>query len=173
MSGDELRLSDGRVVLRPWADDDLAAMVALFDEPEIAFRVPVAAPFDLAAARTHLDMTRRAWAKGGWRYLVITEAGDDRPCGEVLLNPVGHTIGYVVGAAYRRRGLATAALRLVTGYAHDTLAMPEVYLDIEADNAGSVAVARSAGFRPADLAPQEVEDKGRRYLLHRWVHQAE
>lgn len=169
MTRHELRTEDGRIVLRDWSDGDLTQMVVLFDDPEVAFRLPLPSPFDLAAARAHLEMTRRAQARGERRYFAIT-SGADAPLGEVMINLVDHTIGYVVGAAHRRRGLAAGAVRLITGYAHDTLSIPRVYLEIEADNTGSVAVAEAVGFRPMDVAPATVTDKGRRYRLHRWVH---
>ncbi|MFF7640293.1 GNAT family N-acetyltransferase [Streptomyces canus] len=41
------------VRLREWSDADLADLVALYDDPEMARWTPVASPFDLAAARAY------------------------------------------------------------------------------------------------------------------------
>ncbi|MFF2901145.1 hypothetical protein [Streptomyces sp. NPDC057966] len=43
-------------------------------------------------------------------------------------------------------------------------------LGLEPDNHPSIAVARSAGFRPADSPPETVTDKGRTYELLTWEH---
>lgn len=150
MNAQDVRLTDDVVVLRPWTDDDLPQMVRLFDDPEIAFRTPVTAPFDLRAARTHLETLRRAQEAGDRLCLAITTVEDGLPRGEVMLNVRDDSIGYAVGPAYRGRGLAARAVRLLTAYAHDVLDRPRLYLWIEADNAGSTGVARAAGFRPGD-----------------------
>ncbi|MDG4792899.1 GNAT family N-acetyltransferase [Micromonospora sp. WMMD1082] len=166
---EDVRLDGDGVVLRQWSERDLAQLVAIFDHEEMAYRLPVAAPFDLAAAEAYLITARRAQEAGHRIYLAIT-SGDDLARGEVMLNFAGRTIGYAVGPAHRGQGLASRALRLITRYAHSVAGLPTVYLDIEADNAGSAAVARSVGYRPAGGEPAFVEDKGRRYALHRWTH---
>jgi hypothetical protein len=47
---------------------------------------------------------------------------------------------------FRRRGLATRAVVLVTRYAFDTLGVTEVELETEPDNVASRGVAQRAGF---------------------------
>ncbi|MEV1143347.1 GNAT family N-acetyltransferase [Micromonospora sp. NPDC049799] len=170
MNAQDVRLTDDVVVLRPWTEDDLPQMVRLFDDPEIAFRTPVTAPFDTRAARTHLETLRRAQEAGDRLCLAITAAEDDLPRGEVMLSFRDDSVGYAVGPAYRGRGLAARAVRLLTTYAHEVLDRPRMHLWIEADNAGSTGVARAAGYRPGDAEPMVVEDKGRRYPLLPWVH---
>nr|WP_230416872.1 GNAT family N-acetyltransferase [Micromonospora tarapacensis] len=157
------------VVLRQWSERDLAQLVTIFDHDEMAYRLPMASPFDLAAAKAYLATARRAREAEARIYLAIT-SGDDLARGEIMINLAAGTVGYAVGPAYRGRGLAGRALRLITAYAHTVAGLPAVYLEIEADNAGSTAVARSAGFRPTGGEPVFVEDKGRRYALHRWAH---
>jgi RimJ/RimL family protein N-acetyltransferase len=159
------------VVLRPWTDADLGAMVELFDDVDIAHRTPLAAPFDADAARAYLERARQAGTDGSRLQLAITTDGGT-PLGEVLLNRQTGAIGYSVGAAHRRRGLALRAVRLLTEYALGTLSRPEVLLEIEPDNAASIAVARAAGFHVSGAEPVAVEDKGRRYTLISWVRAA-
>jgi RimJ/RimL family protein N-acetyltransferase len=79
-------------------------------------------------------------------------------------------MGYIVGAANRGQRLALRALRAMTEYAHTTIALPRVILEIEPDNHPSIAVARSAGFHLSDSAPETVTDKGRTYELLTWQH---
>jgi RimJ/RimL family protein N-acetyltransferase len=162
-------LTGAGLVLRAWSEADLSTMVDLFDDPDIAYRLPVASPFDLASARRFLDDARQARMEGNRLQLAITTDGQ-QPKGEILLNLRIGSIGYMVGAAYRGQGLAVRATRLMTTYAHGALGLPRVVLQTEPDNDPSIGVARGAGFHPSDAEPQVVEDKGRRYALSTWVH---
>lgn len=166
-TGKTTLVGDG-IVLRAWADADLPQMVLLFDDPEIAYRTPIASPFDAAAAKAYLSSVDRARQGGTRLHLAITV--DDLPRGEVVLNLATAGIAYVVGASYRGQGLARRAVTRLVTHAYDDLGLQRTYLEIEADNDGSASVARAAGFRPTDDEPEFVEDKGRRYALHRWMH---
>ncbi|WP_306213973.1 GNAT family N-acetyltransferase [Actinoplanes sp. RD1] len=112
--------------------------------------------------------------------MVLREAGtrlhqaitvDGLPRGEVMLDLATAGIAYVVGASYRGQGLARRAVTRMVTHAYDTFGLQRTYLETEADNVESAAVARAAGFRPTNEEPEFVEDKGRRYALHRWTHQ--
>lgn len=166
-----VRLTSHDLVLREWEDADLPAMVKLFDEPDIADRTPLASPFDLDAAREYLEMIDRTRAEGQRLHLAITADGHE-PLGEVLLNLSRGTMGYGVGAAHRGQRLALRAAQLLTDYAHQTLALPRILLEIEADNAASISVARALDFRPTNDEPEQVEGKGRAFVLHIWAHDA-
>ncbi|MFB4316635.1 GNAT family N-acetyltransferase [Actinomadura sp. 21ATH] len=156
------------LTLREWADDDLAAMVELFDDADVADRTPLASPFDLAAARAYLERAREAQAAHQRVQLAITTDGTEVK-GEVRLNRLKGTISYVVGAAHRGQGLAVRAVRLMTDLARQDLGYARVALEIEPDNAPSIAVARSAGFRLTDAEPEVVEGERRSYTLCTWV----
>jgi RimJ/RimL family protein N-acetyltransferase len=166
-----VRLTGHGLVLREWQDADLPIMVELFDEPDIADRTPLASPFDLNAAREYLELIHRTRAEGQRLHLAITIDGHT-PLGEVLLNLTRGTMGYAVGSAHRGQRLAVRAGRLVTDYAHQVLGLPRVLLEIEADNAPSVSVARTLNFRPTNDEPEQVEGKGRSFVLHLWAHYA-
>ncbi|QXJ23052.1 GNAT family N-acetyltransferase [Actinomadura graeca] len=162
-------LSGHGLVLREWGDDDLEALVELFDDPDIAYWTPLVTPFDVAAARTYIARAREGRVRDERLHLAITTDGR-RPLGEVMLNKVYGTIGYGVGAAHRGQGLASRAVLLMTEYALGAGGLARVSLEIEPGNAASVAVARAAGYRLTDVAPVVVEDKGRRVALLTWTH---
>ncbi|MDI3389945.1 GNAT family N-acetyltransferase [Streptomyces sp. B-S-A8] len=165
------------LVLREWTEDDLPAMAELFDEPGIAHRTPLASPFDAQAARAYLDRARATRADGTRLQLAVTEDGAT-PLGEVLLGSLGAerpagavTLGYAIGAAHRGRRLALRATRLLTAYAHTTLGLHRIRLQIEPDNAASTGVARAAGYRlRTDVPPTTGTQKGRTYTLQVWEH---
>lgn len=165
----QIVISSHGLVLREWTDDDIPVMQELFDDPEVAYRTPLEAPFDHAAVLRYLTRLRKARQEDKRLHLAITLDGR-QPLGEIVLGLSTTSIGYAVGTAYRGQRLASRALRAVTEYAHAHLALPELILEIEPDNDASIAVARAAGFQPSDTAPETVTDKGRTYDLLRWEH---
>src|SRR3954462_11680838 len=148
MDRPEIRIAGMGVVLREWTAGDLRAMVEIFDDPEVAYRTPVASPFDLDAAGAYLQKIHQARGEGTRRHLAIPVEGG-KPCGEVLLNLTAGSIGYTVGASFRGQGLARRAAALMTGYAHQVIGMTQVRAEIEPGNQESIAVAEGLGYRPS------------------------
>ncbi|MEU4929591.1 GNAT family N-acetyltransferase [Streptomyces yokosukanensis] len=166
---DRIKLTGEGLVLRDWTEADLAAMPGLFDHPDIAYWTPIVSPFDEAAARARLDRDRQLRAEGGTILLAITVDGR-APLGEVMLrhSPEATEIGYAVGPAHRGQGLAVRAVRVMAAYAFEQLGVEQVILELEAENASSVAVATKAGFSLLDVPLIEGEEKGRPYTLQTW-----
>ncbi|MEU9137289.1 GNAT family N-acetyltransferase [Streptomyces sp. NPDC048404] len=166
---ERIELSGEGLVLRDWTEADLTAMPALFDHPDVAYWTPIVSPFDEAAARARLDRDRRLRAEGTAVLLAITVDGG-APLGEVMLRraPEGTEIGYAVGPAHRGQGLAVRAVRVMAAYAFERLGAEQVILELEAENAASVAVATKAGFALLDVPLITGEEKGRPFTLQTW-----
>jgi RimJ/RimL family protein N-acetyltransferase len=152
-----LVLTGDGIVLREWRDEDLDDLVVLLDEPDIARWTPMPSPFDLEAGIAYLKRARQSRTSGQRIQLAITLDGG-RPVGEVLLFGVDAglreaELGYLVGATNRRRGLASGALSLLSGYARSTLGLHRLLLRIDAQNTASCAVARRCGYRLTDQPP--------------------
>jgi RimJ/RimL family protein N-acetyltransferase len=163
--------------LREWRADDVRALVALYDDPEIARWTPVPSPFGTEAACTYLAAAGRKRIEGRGVHLAITTDGR-LPLGEVLLfrsatDARDAELAYGVGPAHRGRGLAARAVRLVTGYATRHLEPRRVILCIEAGNAASEAVARSTGFELTDDELVLRKHKDRDVALRTWCHRHE
>jgi RimJ/RimL family protein N-acetyltransferase len=146
-----ITLTGDGITLREWQQDDLDDLVELLDEPDIARWTPMPSPFDMAAGIAYLKRAHQGRTGGQRIQLVITTDGR-RPLGEVLLFGVDGglkeaELGYLVGAAYRRRGLAAAALSLLTDYACGPLRLSRLLLRIDPGNTASTAVARRCGYR--------------------------
>jgi RimJ/RimL family protein N-acetyltransferase len=140
------------VRLREWQSGDLDDLIRLLDEPDIARWTPMPSPFDVEAGIAYLSRAHQGRVKGQRIQLAITAGHDDRPLGEVLLFGVDAglreaELGYLVGAPYRRRGLASAALTLLSGYAHGPPGLRRLLLRIDPGNTASTAVARRCGYR--------------------------
>ncbi|MEW1694814.1 MULTISPECIES: GNAT family N-acetyltransferase [unclassified Streptomyces] len=166
---DRIELSGEGLVLRDWTESDLAAMPDLFDHPDIAYWTPIASPFDEEAARARLDRARRLRAEGTAVVLAITVDGG-APLGEAMLRraPEGTELGYAVGPAHRGQALAARAVRVMAAHAFGELGVEQVILELEAENAPSVAVAVASGFHLLDVPLIEGEEKGRPYVLQTW-----
>jgi len=146
-----IKLTGDGIQLREWRPEDLDDLVELLDEPDIARWTPMPSPFDLEAGIAYLKRAHQGRMSGQRIQLVITTDGG-RPLGEVLLFGVDAglkeaELGYLVGAAYRRRGLASGALSLLAGYAHSSLGLSRLLLRIDPGNVPSTRVARRCGFR--------------------------
>jgi RimJ/RimL family protein N-acetyltransferase len=146
-----IALSGEEVMLREWGPDDLGDLVELLDDPDIARWTPMPSPFDREAGVAYLKRAHQGRATGQRIQLAITVDGRT-PLGEVLLFGVdvgcrSAELGYLVGAAHRRRGLAAGALSVLSGYARTTLGLARLLLRIDPGNVASVAVARRCGYR--------------------------
>lgn len=165
LEGDGLRL-------REWRPEDVEDLVVLLDDPDIARWTPMPSPFDLEVGIAYLARARQARLSGQRIQLAITVDGGT-PLGEVLLFGVDAglreaELGYMVGAAHRRRGLASGALSLLAGYARSTLQLQRLVLRIDPRNEGSCAVARRTGFRLTDEPPILQEGPHGPSTLHTW-----
>ena len=167
---DHVELTGEGLILRDWTEADLAAMPGLFDDPGIAHWTPIVSPFDEAAALARLDRAQQLRAQGAAILLAITVDGRT-PLGEVMLRraPEGTEIGYAVGPAHRGQALAARAVRVMAAYAFEQLGADTVILELEAENAASVAVAAKAGFHLLDVPLIKGQEKGRAYALQTWA----
>lgn len=166
---ERIELRGEGLVLRDWTEDDRVAMPALFDHPDVAHWTPIVSPFDEAAARARLEKARQLRAEGTAILLAITVDGR-APLGEVMLRraPEGTELGYAVGPEHRGQGLAGRAVRVMAAYAFGELGVDRVILELEAENAASVAVATKLGFALLDVPLIEGEEKGRPFALQTW-----
>lgn len=145
-----IALKGGGLHLREWRADDLADLVALLDDPAIARWTPMPSPFDLETGEAYLARAQQMRLTGQRIQLAITVDGGT-PLGEVLLFGMDEglreaELGYLVGAAHRRQGVATSALTLLIRYARSVLRLRRLLLRIDSANLASCAVARRCGF---------------------------
>jgi len=170
----DITVSGDGLILRDWTDQDVSAMIELFDDPLIDRWTPLVSPFDLAAARAYLAASRRSRADDRGIQLAITIDGE-QPCGEVLLfrtgGPDEAELAYGIGPAFRGRRLAPRAVRIMTDYGYHHLRLSRLLLRIDPGNMASQAVARGAGFELTD-EPVVVRPRpgGNTVHLRTWQH---
>ena len=142
-----MTLEEDGIVLRPWTEDDVPALVAACNDDEIARWIPV-------IPRPYRESDALRFVRGEWRddpghQFAVTE--DDAVVGSIgmtvnqeLRN--GH-IGYWCAKDARGRGVTTRALRAVSRWGLEQLGLGRVELITDPDNAASQRVAEKVGFR--------------------------
>ena len=108
------QLEDELVLLRPWRDKDIPAIVAACNDPEIVRWTTVPTPYSAEDARAWLERCKTAWSEGAAPLAVV-----DRASGEIaaaitlwLHGSVGE-LGYWAAPAFRGRGYVPRAVQLL------------------------------------------------------------
>ena len=147
----ELRASS--IVVRPWREDDLAAFTALQDDPDVRRWSPAferKTPQQLLSALAH---EAEVGPLGGPAAFAV--AAEGHVVGEVsfrldLPSPPFSIadVGYCVLPGARGGGVASTALRLLTGWLLDPAGrdLTRVQLDHAVENLASCRTAARAGF---------------------------
>jgi RimJ/RimL family protein N-acetyltransferase len=162
-------LTDGAIVLRPWVAGDLAALVAMCDDPDVARFTPLPAPYTAADGRAWLGADLGRMQAGEELSLAIHEAGDG-PIGSIGARPDAADrdvveLGYVVARPARGRGVATAAVRLLADWVLREWRPARLQLTTSVDNPASQRVAKRAGFEREGVLRAWAENRGRRVDL--------
>lgn len=149
-------ITGGPVMVRPVDGHDAESMAEACSDVETQYWLPLLpAPYTLADARDHLLGIAEDQAGGRALYWAVTAAGGDgRMLGEIGLQVRRHEaeVGYWTHPVGRRRGLTTAAVRLVARHAllpeaDGGLGLSRVMLRAAEGNLGSQSIARRVGFR--------------------------
>jgi ribosomal-protein-alanine N-acetyltransferase len=150
-------LRDGALLLRPVNEDDVPAIAAACQDPEIPRWTSVSSPYSEDDARKFVATARNASA-------IV-----DSPSGELLgtigfdVPPDGKAhIGYRVNREARGRGTASGTLALLARWALTEGGFARAQRVVQPENRASLCVAESAGFRREGLLRSYVELKGRR-----------
>jgi RimJ/RimL family protein N-acetyltransferase len=160
--GEQPTLTGSRVRLRPWRADDVPAVFAAAQDPGIQRWTQVPVPY----LREHAEdfvagIAATTWDEGGALFAVEPRDGGPLIASIGLFPPHdGYAeAGYWTAPTQRGRGYTAEALRVLTAWAFAEVGLRRVELLIDPANAGSLAVARSAGFT--------IEGTVRQRFLHR------
>lgn len=135
------------VRLRMWRGRDADQVAAAAADPQIANWNPMRPP-----AADEWCAARADWSHGAHAsWAVVDIDADARVLGSVSLFQIdrdqrGCEVGFWVAPDARRRGVATAGLRLATDYAFTELQLRRVTLFHAVENPGSCGAAAAAGY---------------------------
>lgn len=138
-----------RCTLRPWRPADADSLVRHGNNLNVAkhLRDRFPHPYTRDNARAFLSAIARAEPQTNFAIDVAGEAAGG--LGFVPGNDVERysaEVGYWLGEAFWRRGIATEALELFTRYAFDELRLLRLFALPLADNAASIRVLEKAGY---------------------------
>jgi RimJ/RimL family protein N-acetyltransferase len=144
-------------------------MMAAFADPTIArFSWPHSRPYTEADALGFLSEQESMRRRGEELHFALVDPAD---AGAVLggaslyaidLDQRTGAIGYWLLPAARRRGIATAAVRLLARWAFDELALARLELTCGPDNEASQRVAARCGFAREGVLRSHMSFKGGR-----------
>jgi RimJ/RimL family protein N-acetyltransferase len=145
------RLTDGRLTIRPFEEDDASAVRVACDDPDVAHWIHgLPAPYSLADAESFISDARRRLVAGERARLAVTDAESGELLGSVSLDLFADRqaaeIGYWVRREARRRGVALGAARLVIAWAFHDLGIERLELLTYPGNEASQALAGRLGF---------------------------
>lgn len=143
-------LSDGVVLLRPFAMADATALAEIWMDETIRARNTIPEPSESAARLWIADRHAAATADEAWEWAVI-DAGTDRLAGRRALKHIdwrhGHAIaGGWIGSAFRGQRFAPRSLRLAAAHAFQR-GLFRVEAQVEADNEASIRSVQFAGMQ--------------------------
>ena len=158
-------LLDDKVLLRPWTEQDLPAVEQASGDPYIVATTSVPSPYTLAAGREWLERQRLRVTEGAGLPFCIADSRTDEALGFIglwLRNRVLGRVhfGYWVVPQARGRGVTSAALRLLSSWACENLAVVRLELWMELWNIASQRVAERAGFMCEGVLHSYVEIEG-------------
>lgn len=145
-----LPLETGRLLLRPYARDDAAAITGMLNDAEMArWLMVIPHPFVEYDAR---QLVKAAWGRltGGRGFDLLVTAKDGGPVGSVGvgLHDGGKRgeLGFWIGRGHWGRGYAGEAAGRMVDFATGTLGVARLTGTVAADNRASLAVLARLGF---------------------------
>ena len=141
-----MELREGDLVLRPWTEEDVDAMVAGCNDPEVAWWIPT-------IPHPYTEQDAIAFIRGEVRpeHQALAIELDGSVVGGIGIGVNSQdyrgTLGYWIAAPARGHGTCTRALRLLARHALDELRLQRLDLVTDPDNLASQRVAEKVGFQ--------------------------
>nr|WP_239502063.1 GNAT family N-acetyltransferase [Streptomyces qinglanensis] len=145
------------LVLRPWREEDVAALIEVFRDPALRHWTGSAVENE-GDAMQWVRSQERGWTAGNRFGFAVLEAQPGAPqgrlAGQVVLKEVASgkpsaEVGYWTAAHARGRGVAPRAVEALTGWAFDVVgagALEQLELLHQVDNAASCRVADKSRY---------------------------
>ncbi len=146
----ESELSTSEIRIRRWSYDDLACVAAASADPDIPKGTTVPARFTDEAGYAFIE---RQWSRnddGQALAMAIAKADSNQAIGQIFLSLTRVErqcrLGYWIVPGERGRGLASTAVRLVSGWLLTATDVYRLVAEVHPDNAASIALLEGCGF---------------------------
>ena len=163
----EPRLDDGVIMLRGFDEDDVASVVSACQDPEIPRWTIVPSPYTARDALSWIETHDLLRITGTAVPFAVVDAATHVLAGSIGIHDIDWRsrkgeVGYWVVRELRGLGMATRALRLISGWALGDLGLARLELLADVRNEASQRVALSAGFVREGVLRSAREMKGAR-----------
>ena len=157
-------LRTGRLVLRPFENEDAADLLRVFAEPDVVRYWSSGAWTDIAQAEAMIAEARQAYRDGGLARYAIALADTNRLIGICNLRGFFEQnrrceLGYALGRAHWGQGFAAEALEALLDHAFHVLDINRIEADIDPRNEASARLLEKLGFRREGYMPE-------RWIVH-------
>jgi RimJ/RimL family protein N-acetyltransferase len=145
-----VRLETDRLVLRPFAAEDIDAYARIHADPDV-MRYLTGLPLARWEAWRSLAMMAGHWLLRGYGFWAVEEKATGAFVGRIgLYYPdgwPGREVGWTLGKEHWGKGYATEGGRAAMRYAFDTLGWDHIISVIHPENRNSIRVAERLGMR--------------------------
>lgn len=160
-------LSNGKILLREWTIQDLPAIEQASHDPYIPAITTIPSLYTYATGVEWLERQQQHVSEGTGLPFCIADVQTNEALGLIALwlrnRSQGRAhFGYWVIPKARGRGIASVALRLLSTWAWESLAIPRLELLVEPWNVASQRVAKQAGFLQEGVLHSYIEIGGTR-----------
>jgi ribosomal-protein-alanine N-acetyltransferase len=139
-----------RLVFRPFHEDDLDDLAALYGDAEVMRFLGEGRPMDRAQAKERLERMLRHWQEhrfGIWALFARKGSGFVGRCGVAYLHrPDEAELAYALARQHWGKGLATEAAGRALRYAFEVLGLPRVVAFARVENIASQKVMARIGM---------------------------
>lgn len=151
--------------LRPWREEDAAAIVPYADDPLVAqnLRDAFPNPYTLADARGFISSCIEREGRGQLCRAIVVDGKAVGSIALILGNDVyrkSAEVGYWLGRPFWRQGIMTAAVREMCALGFRTWDIVRIHGSPYARNAGSRGVLEKAGFALEGIQRKSVFKNG-------------
>ena len=158
----------GRLCIRPVRGTDLADLLAVNGDAAVTEHLPYATWQSLEDAQAWFVRMQTLAASGTAQQLVVERVGEARVIGSVLLFQFDEAsarleLGYVLGRAHWRLGLAREALQAVCSHLFGARGVRRIEAEVNPANLASNALLRALGFVHEGLLRKRWVAKGMAY----------
>jgi RimJ/RimL family protein N-acetyltransferase len=151
-----VELTTERLHLRPFAEDDEAAIHAVYADPDVMRFVGHGAHRTMAETATALRTYADVLARHGYSFVAVIERESGELVGDAGLHPLAGVgpeleLGYTLARRAWGRGYATEIGRALIAHAFEELGVPRVVAQVEPENAASRHVLRKLGMTEREV----------------------